>query len=314
MSRPPLKTAALALGATLGVSLIGNWRSLVEGIRYLRHLHTWQPDAVQPIRPDGPFGVCHELVGLSNAERCEHILSRLRDAGLEPESYPVPDEPLPNILVRFDQGGPYTLFVAHYDLSRETPTYQGASDNTAAVSVLLAVARTLSQQPPRRSIAILFTSAEETGMLGAKAFTATLKQENWQVDGVVNSDMLGRGAVATRPSAPSGIYFWLPGVGSLVYDGRKLQRGKPYPLPDDALISRLEAAAGQRLVQYKRFTANSDSVVFQASGLPTVSLSSDDMYYLDRVWDRDTDRVDLLDERNLTAACQLFLSYAQQSQ
>jgi hypothetical protein len=314
MYRSPLKTAALALGATLGVSLIGNWRSLVEGVRYLRHMQTWQPDAVEPVRHDGLFGICHELVALTNIGRHERIVSFLRDAGLEPELYPVPDEPLPNILVRFDKGGPTTLFVAHYDLSRETPTYQGASDNTAAVSVLLAVARTLSQQPPRRSVALLFTSAEETGMLGAKAFVATLQQQPWQVDGVVNSDMLGRGAVATRPSAPSGIYFWLPGVGTLVFDGRKLRRGKPYPLPDHNLISRLEAAVGQQLVQYERFTANSDSVIFQRAGLPTVSLSSDDMYYLDRVWDRDADRVELLDERNLMAAYQLFLSYAQQPQ
>ncbi len=308
-----LTTAALTLSAvTLGAGLVGNWRSLIEGVRYLKHMRTWQPEAVQPLRPDGPFGICHELVALTNAERYERLASWLRESGLEPEFFPVPDEPLPNVLVRFDRGGPYTVFAAHYDKSRETPTYQGASDNTAAVSVLLTVARHLSQNPPRRSIALLFTAAEERGMLGAKSFVADLGQQPWTVDGVVNIDMLGRGAIATRPSAPSGIYFWLPLLGTFVFDGRKLRRGRSYPLPDRGLIARLEQTTGLRLVRYDRFTAYSDSVLFQEAGLPTVSLSSDDMYYLDRVWDRDADRVELLDEHHLLLAQRLILDYAYQ--
>ena len=67
---------------------------------------------------------------------------------------------------------------------------------------------------------------------------------------------------------------------------------------------------GQDLVIYRRFTARSDSNVFQEARLPSASLSSDDMYYLDLVWERDADRVELLDEDNLDLARRLVVDYA----
>ena len=50
--------------------------------------------------------------------------------------------------------------------------------------------------------------------------------------------------------------------------------------------------------------------VFQQAGIPTVSLSSDDMYYLALVWERDADRLELLDERNLDLARRFVVDYA----
>ena len=41
-----------------------------------------------------------------------------------------------------------------------------------------------------------------------------------------------------------------------------------------------------------------------------MSLSSDDMYYLDLVWERDADRLELLDEDNLDLARRLVVDYA----
>lgn len=295
--------------AWLGTAVLGNRRSLAEGLRYLAHLRAWRPDAVEPVRPDGPFGVCHDLVALDNAGRCARIAGELRACGLEPEPLPVPGEPLPNLLVRFPGAGPAALLVAHYDKSRETPAYQGASDNTAAVGVLLALAGALARRPPPRCVAILFTNAEERGLLGARAFQQGVRETGLDVASVVNLDMLGRGAVAARPSAPAGVYVWLPLLGLFVYDGRALRRGRPYPQPDPALLARLDAASRRPLVHYRRFTAYSDSVVFQEAGLPTVSLSSDDMAYLDRVWERDADRIELLDERHLAAALELLLGF-----
>ncbi len=294
------------VGAVLAGLVAANCRSLVEGIAYLRALRGWRPGAVEPVDPAGPFGVTHALARSDNAARCRIVREQLRAAGLEPLALPVAGDPLPNLLVRLG-GGPYTLCVAHYDKSRETPAYQGACDNTASVAALLAAARGLAARPPARPLALLFTSGEERGLLGARAFVEWSARERFPIAAVVNFDMVGRGRLAVRPSAPAGIFFWLPGLGELVFDGRRLRRGAPFPLPDRALVARLRALMGDQLVEYQRFTAYSDSLLFQEAGLPTVSISSDDMAYLDRVWERDADRVELLDQRSLALARELVL-------
>jgi Zn-dependent M28 family amino/carboxypeptidase len=250
------------------------------------------------------------LVRLGNAARGDAIVGCLRDLNLTPTLVPIPDEPLSNVLALLHQEGPYTLFVAHYDKSRETAAYQAASDNTAAVCALLEAARDLAESPPRRPVAFLFTAAEERGCRGAEAFLSWAGARGLDMVEVINFDMIGRGKLASRPSALPGFYFWLPGLGQVVYNGRGVARGKPYPSPDPGLISRLKALLGDDLVTYQRFTARSDSNVFQAAGIPTVSLSSDDMYYLELVWERDADRLELLDADNLDLARRLVVDYA----
>jgi hypothetical protein len=305
-----LRQTIRIIAPALIVLVISNLRSLREGLRYLRQMLSWRPEVSKSIAPDGSFGICYDLVRASNATRCQIILDTLRHLGLEPLTIPVPDESLPNVLVRFHSQGPYTLFIAHYDKSRETPTYQGASDNTAAVSVLLAVACDLLAQTPTRAVALLFTSAEERGLKGANAFHAWAQEHDLTIGEVVNLDMLGRARLAIRPSALPGFYFWLPLLGELVYDGRGFRCGKSYALPDPHLVHRLTALMSADIAIYQRFTAYSDSNVFQDAGLPTVTISSDNMYYLDLVWERDEDRVELLDERNLALARQLIVGFA----
>lgn len=317
-----VKAGLLLAGLGLAVVVAGNRRSLAEGLRYLRQGLAWQPGSVKPVDPGGEFGLCYDLAGLDNAGRYELIARRLAELDLAPISIPVPGQPLPNLLVLLG-GGPYTLFAAHYDKSRETPTYPAASDNTAAVAVLLAALRHLVSPPanarPGESLApgsvpagmgFLFTAAEEQGLQGARAFARWARAGGLAIDSIINFDMLGRGRLACRPSAPSGFYFRLPGWGELVYDGRWLRRGRPYPLPDPQLVAWLKAALGDQVVIYQRFAARSDSNVFQAAGWPTVCLSSDDMYYLGLVWHRDADRPELLDEDHLTLARRFVVGVA----
>lgn len=300
-------------GAALGLALLLalNWRSLREGLRYLRHMLAWQPGAVRPIDPAGDLGVCYELVRQGNAGRYQAILGWLDDLKLVPRLVPVPGETLPNVLVLFGDSGPYTLFAAHYDKARETPDYQGASDNTAAVAVLLAAIRDLAARPPARPVAFLFSAAEEQGLKGARSFTRWAQAGGLAVEQAINLDMLGRGRLASRPSALPGFYFWLPGLGELVYDGRRVRAGRPYPQPPPGLIARLKKILGNNLVTYQRFTARSDSNVFQEAGWPTVSLGSDNMYYLELVWARDAnaDRLELLDEEHLRLARRFVVEY-----
>ncbi|MER7169900.1 M20/M25/M40 family metallo-hydrolase [Streptomyces mesophilus] len=60
------------------------------------------------------------------------------------------------------------LLVAHYD---SVPTGPGASDNGANVAAILEIVRALRSLPQARNdIDVLFTDAEEAGLLGAQAF------------------------------------------------------------------------------------------------------------------------------------------------
>lgn len=311
----PTRVAAYLAGAGLtGLAYIGwlNRASISEGLAYLQQLRHWQPAAVQPLAADGRFAACRELVQLTNTERCRYVAATLTAAGLQVEPIAIPGEEAPNLLVRLGPPGPLTLFVAHYDKSRETPDYQGASDNTAAVSVLLAAAQTLVRQPPDQPTGLLFTAAEERGLRGATAFIAWAAANRQAIRAAINFDMLGRDRLAIRPSALPGFYVALPGGAMLVYDGRRIRWGAAYPQPAAALVQQLQALAPADLVVYSRFTAHSDSNVFQAAAIPTVAISSSNIYYLDRVWERAADRVELLDERNLERAYQLVLACCRQ--
>ncbi|MGW5876123.1 M20/M25/M40 family metallo-hydrolase [Nocardiopsis terrae] len=65
--------------------------------------------------------------------------------------------------------GGRVLLVAHYD---SVPIGPGATDDGMGVAILLEVARALTEGPaPHNDVEFLFTDAEESGQLGARAFT-----------------------------------------------------------------------------------------------------------------------------------------------
>ena len=68
----------------------------------------------------------------------------------------------------------YVVYTAHYDhLGISTPDaagdsiYNGFSDNAAGVAMLLAIAEAMRAAPPARSVAFLFFTGEERGLLGS---------------------------------------------------------------------------------------------------------------------------------------------------
>lgn len=68
----------------------------------------------------------------------------------------------------------------------------GANDNASGVAVLLALAEAFAQAESAQQVAFLFTSAEESGLYGARAFCAS--HENWRHNTfVICLDMVGRG-------------------------------------------------------------------------------------------------------------------------
>ncbi|ASW54289.1 M20/M25/M40 family metallo-hydrolase [Plantactinospora sp. KBS50] len=111
----------------------------------------------------------------------EFLLDQLRGLGLQPEvqqrvATRAPDGGRPNVgtvsnihaRIAGTQPTGRVLLVAHYD---SVPTGPGASDDGANVAAVLEVARAILAGPrPRNDVDVLFTDAEEAGLLGAQGF------------------------------------------------------------------------------------------------------------------------------------------------
>ena len=289
-----------------------NARALYEGIAYyLVPAVTYNPTPIQPVSRTGRFASLYDLVQLRNVERRDYVLKHLDSANISVTQIPIPNSQTTDIFARLDSTGPYTIFCAHYDKAHDDANFQGASDNTSGVSVLLAAAQELGRSGNADHRAFLFTGEEETGLHGATAFVDYARANQIAVREIVDLDSLGRDELAIRPSAEQpGLFFALPLYGDIAFDGSTFERGRAYPLANARLTQSLLRAQPD-IVVLERFTALSDSNVFQASGIDTVAISSSNMYYLQLAWDTYSDRVELVDEKNLQKAYELVLQYAE---
>ena len=307
MSKRTFLLFALLIFAAL--IILPNWRALYEGVFfYLRDVIAYNPNAITPISPTGRYASLYDLIRFRNAERLLYLQHKLTLPNIIITPIPIPNSDFPSIFVRFNQTTtPYTIYSAHYDKLFDDPDYQGASDNTAAVSVMLAAIQALATDGGNR--AFLFTGEEEKGLRGSSAFMDYARANNLPIKEIINFDNLGRGKLAIRPSAPiPGFVFAIPFVSDYAFDGRALRASPAYPLAN-ARLTRDLLRAQPDLVVYERFTALSDSNVFQDNGIATVAISGDDMYYLEQTWHTYADRAELLDERNLDRAFNLILNY-----
>gem|GEM_PF-637359 len=296
----------------LAAIILPNLRSLYEGIFfYLRDTITYTPNPTRSVQRDGRYASVYDLVQLRNAERQAYLLNRLKTLGLSVTEIPIPNSQTPNLFVRFNSVGPYIIFSAHYDKLFDEVEYQGASDNTAAVSVLLAAAEELARSSTGGNRAFLFTGEEEKGLRGSQAFVSHARDTAHliAIKEIINFDNVGRGKLAIRPSASvPGFIFTIPFLGDYGYDGREFRPSPPYPLAPMRLTQSILRAQPATTV-YEKFTALSDSNVFQANNIETVAISGDNIPYLERTWHTHTDRVELLDEANLDLAFDLILKY-----
>jgi hypothetical protein len=94
------------------------------------------------------------------------------------------------------------IYTAHYDhLGVSTPDaagdsiYNGFSDNAAGVAMLLAIAHAMRDAPPARSVAFMFFTGEERGLLGSTYMAAAPPVPLDRVAALINLD-------AGAPPAP----------------------------------------------------------------------------------------------------------------
>jgi hypothetical protein len=146
------------------------------------------------------------------------------------------------------------VYTAHYDHLGIVPAaggdsiYNGFSDNAAGVAMLLAIARALAANPPARSVAFLFLTAEERGLLGASFFAAQPPFPLSRIAAVINLD-------AGAPPAPPISWRIAGGTGS----------------PLGALAAAIAAGQGWT-TQLSDASPNSDYWPFLQRGVPAIFL------------------------------------------
>ena len=88
------------------------------------------------------------------------------------------------------------LVSGHYD-SRNSDTLNttdpapGANDDASGVAVSLECARVLSKHKFPATIIFLAVSGEEQGLNGSRHFARMAKEKNWQIEAVLNNDIVG---------------------------------------------------------------------------------------------------------------------------
>lgn len=317
-----MKRVLLWLGilvlVVLGLLIFSNLAGLDDGVLYLRDMVTYSKTPAQPLDANGRFGFCNQFVTLRNAERAQFIENYLTARGMQVERLPIRGNntagtEFNNLFVRFGAQGPFTIYSGHYDKVYDDPEYQGASDNSAAVCMLLVAADELHKTSPTKPIGFLFTGQEEVGLVGAKAFYEYATQSNLPVKQVLNFDSMGRAGISARASGErSGFVFNIPFLGEYVYDGRQLAPASLYRQPDAQLLDTLNRIVP--ITRYDRMVAKSDGTYFQDHGWDAINFSSDNIYYLEETWHTYGDRVELLDEGNFDRAVDLMVGYAQSAE
>ena len=116
--------------------------------------------------------------------------------------------------------------------------YNGALDDGSGVTALLALARVLANNPQRRSITFLFTTAEEWGLLGAEAFVTAGPLPTNRIVANLNLDhgveLMGR----MRDAAPLGIELSSLRRNVEEVAARSGLRVSPDPYPEEGFFLR----------------------------------------------------------------------------
>lgn len=77
------------------------------------------------------------------------------------------------------------------NVNNDTSDSPGANDNASGIAAILEAARLLTRHRPDASIVYAGLSGEEQGLFGGMIVARVAKQEGWNLDAVINNDMVG---------------------------------------------------------------------------------------------------------------------------
>lgn len=200
------------------------------------------------------------------------------------------------VLPGTDQAEKRIIVAAHYDSvnlratgdkAAEAPA-PGADDDGSGTSVVLELARVMSQYHFRKTIVFIAFAGEELGFVGSSRYASRAKANREQIEAVFNNDIVGANVVG---STPNDVTVTLSNIGGSDDDGggaggsgNRLRVYSPDPAdsPSRQIARRLKEAA-QRYVplleielisRADRYNRGGDQLPFQQNGFPAVRLTS----------------------------------------
>ena len=138
----------------------------------------------------------------SYAKACGGCLQVKTDSFIQPVATRVPNPtPLTNVYAILPGSDPENakrvyLVTGHYD-SRNSDTLNtkdaapGANDDASGTAVSLELARVLSKYKFPATLIFLTVAGEEQGLDGAKHFAQMARQQAWNIEAVLNNDIVG---------------------------------------------------------------------------------------------------------------------------
>lgn len=226
----------------------------------------------------------HPVGSAEHAQVRDYLVSQLNALGLHPEvqnatsvdqrGVPYRAATVDNIVARL--GGTANskalMLVGHYD---SMPTAPGASDDGSAVVAILETLRALKEGAPlKNDLIVLFSDAEEVGLLGAKAF---MDEHPWAKDVglVLNFEARGNGGPAT-------MFETSGGNGRMI---KEFARAAPYPTANSLSYE-----------IYKLLPNDTDLTIFKNDGLAGLNFA-----FIQGVahYHTSADNLEAIDERSL---------------
>ncbi len=164
-------------------------------------------------------GVRHPEADPQNLRKAQaYIETTLSDLGYQVTNYPFSYEGTTyQNVVATHPGLRYpekrVLIIAHFDTVATSP---GADDNASGVAVLLELANLLKPYTFEKTIQFVATNLEEEQTAGSKALAQQAKEENWQIEGVIDLEMVGYAGDSLKQAAPPGMEQMLPRAGNFI--------------------------------------------------------------------------------------------------
>jgi hypothetical protein len=230
-----------------------------------------------------------------NARAVNALLADLRGLGYEPQThdFAFSGRTLHNVVADLDGSGDVSdgaglvVLGCHLDsTAARDPGYapprdpaRGADDDASGMAALLAIARHLRSlpTPPFHTVRLCFFNAEESGLVGSRAYAASLKAAGAPVVGVVccdmiafNSDRVSTFEIHAGFTDPAVRDLGLP-LAQLVADAAR-SLGELAPAQ---LYSGTRATGGSDRTRFDGAIDRSDHASFQEQGYPAVLVSED---------------------------------------
>lgn len=154
----------------------------------------------------------------------------------------------------------------------------GANDNASGTAVVLEAARVLSRARPKATILFAAFAGEEQGLLGGSRLAKRARAEGWNVEAVLNNDIVG--GARTEERDPGAVRVFSEGVPAAAAEDERrsiLARGAENDSPSRQLarfaaeVAEAQGGLKARLIaRADRFLRGGDHLAFNAAGYAAI--------------------------------------------